>query len=53
VPTRAQALQDAAALPKSKAWRDIKWEDSGEDWSYGYDEGDAWKFIQEQAESIR
>ncbi len=53
VPTRAQALQDAAALRKSKAWRDIKWEDSGEDWSYGYDEGDAWKFIQEQAESIR
>jgi hypothetical protein len=38
---------------KSKAWTDIKWEDSGDGWSYTMDEGQAWKFIQKQAESIR
>ena len=53
IPTKAQALKDAAALRKSKAWKDIKWEDSGENWSYTMNEGWIWKFIQKQAEDIR
>lgn len=52
VPTRAQALQDVAALRKSKAWNDIKWTDKGDHWSYSMNEDWAWKFIQKQAESI-
>lgn len=52
VPTRAQALQDAAGLRKSKAWQDIKWKDSGPGWSYTMNEGLAWGFIQKQAGSI-
>lgn len=47
VPSSEQALKDAAALRKSKAWAVIKWKDSG------YDEESAWEFIQKQAESIR
>ncbi len=53
VPTKAQALRDAAALRQSAAWQSIKWKDSGENWSYTMDEGRTWEFIQEQAESIR
>lgn len=52
VPTKAQALTDAAALRQSPAWKAIKWKDSGENWSYTMDEGSAWEFIQKQAESI-
>lgn len=51
VPTKTQALKDAAALRKSKAWTDIKWTDSGQNWSYTMDEGWAWEFIQKQADS--
>lgn len=53
VPTKAQALLDAAALRKSKAWTDIKWTDSGEGWWYEKDEESFWQFIQKQAENIR
>jgi hypothetical protein len=47
VPTRAEALRDAAALRTSKSWKAIKWKDGGQ----GFDEH-AWRFIQKQAESI-
>jgi hypothetical protein len=53
VPTRAQALKDAAALRQSAAWQAIKWQDSGENWSYTINEKWVWKFIQKQAEDIR
>ena len=52
VPTRAQALLDAAALRKSKAWTDIKWTDKDESWSYPMAEACAWEFIQKQANGI-
>jgi hypothetical protein len=52
VPTRAQALSDAAALRQSAAWQSIKWKDSGKGWSYMVDEGLVWRFIQKQAEGI-
>jgi hypothetical protein len=53
VPTKAQALRDAAALHQSAGWKAIKWTDSGENWSYTMDERRAWDFIQKQAESVR
>lgn len=53
VPSKTQALQDAAALRPSAAWQAIKWKDSGENWSYTMDEGRTWEFIQKQAEAIR
>ena len=53
VPTRAEALRDAAALRRSKSWKAIKWKDSGEGYSFDAgSDGYAWSFIQEQAESI-
>jgi len=51
VPTEQQALKDAAALRRSKAWRAIKWEDKKLGESYG-SEPQSWSFIQNQAESI-
>jgi hypothetical protein len=53
VPTKAQALRDAAFLRRSAAWQSIKWKDSGENWKYTMDEGGAWEFIQKQAEGVR
>jgi hypothetical protein len=53
VPTKTQALKDAASLRQSAAWKAIKWKDQGENWSYMMDEEWTWKFIQNQAESIR
>jgi len=53
VPTKTQALADASDLRQSAAWQAIKWNDSGENWSYTMDESWAWDFIQKQAESIR
>jgi hypothetical protein len=52
VPTRAQALTDVAALRQSAAWQAIKWEDSGENWSYTISERWTWEFIQKQAKDI-
>lgn len=52
VPTKEQAIKDAAALRASKAWRKIKWEDSGQNWFYLMSETDAWKYIQNQADSV-
>jgi hypothetical protein len=52
VPTKAEALRDAAALRHSAAWQSIKWKDSGENWSYTMDEGWTWEFIQKQAEGV-
>jgi hypothetical protein len=52
VPTRAEAMRDAAALRKSKAWKAIKWKDSGEGYSFDESEEYAWRFIQNQAQSI-
>ena len=53
VPTRAQALQDAAALRNSRAWGLIKWKDGGQNWGYSLSEPGAWDFIESQAEKIR
>jgi hypothetical protein len=53
VPTREEAMKDAAALRKSKSWKAIKWKDSGQGYSfYIGDDQYAWSFIQKQAESI-
>ncbi len=52
VPSRTQALKDAAALKQSKLWQVIKWKDSGEGWSYTMDERATWEFIVKQAETI-
>jgi hypothetical protein len=51
VPTRKQAMQDAADLRQSKAWKTIKWQDLNKGESYGSEEN-SWSFIQNQAESI-
>jgi hypothetical protein len=52
VPTRAQALKDAAAMRESVAWKAIKWTDSGEGWSYTLGGRSQWAYIQAQAEDI-
>lgn len=52
VPTKAQALKDAAALRQSTAWKAIKWKDSGVGWSYTLSETGTWEFVQNQAETI-
>lgn len=52
VPSREQAIKDALALRSSKEWRSLKWEDSGQGWSYSRDEASAWQFIRDQAISI-
>jgi hypothetical protein len=53
VPTKAQALKDAAALRQSKVWASIKWKNSGLGWSYQLSEYGAWEFIEQQAEEIQ
>jgi hypothetical protein len=53
IPTKEQALKDAASLRKSEAWIAIKWQDSGLGFSYTLNEESSWEFIQNQAESIR
>ena len=53
IPTRAQALKDAAALRQSKAWTSIKWKNSGPGWSYQLSEYGTWEFIEQQAEEIQ
>jgi hypothetical protein len=53
IPTRAEALRDAAALRESKSWKAIKWKDSGQGYSFDmHDDEYAWSFIQKQAESV-
>jgi len=52
VPTQPQASVDAALLKESVKWKAIKWKDSGENWSYTFNEGSTWKFIRKQADSI-
>jgi hypothetical protein len=52
VPTQEEALKAAATLRASAAWKAIKWNDSGEGWSYSMEEPWAWKFIQRQADAI-
>lgn len=53
VPTHAEARKDAAALCDGPAWKAIKWDDSGEGWSYAFSEEWVWKFIQAQADRIK
>lgn len=53
LPSKRKALEDAAALRQSAAWKAIKWIDSGENWSYTMSEESAWKFIQNQTEIIQ
>jgi hypothetical protein len=53
VPTRAQAMMDAAVLRASPAWQAIKWTDSGQGWSYTLNEDGSWEFIHNQAAMIR
>src|SRR5580658_3845440 len=48
VPTRKEAIKDAAALRLSPVWRAIKWSDSGAGYSFRVDEDSAWNFIQNQ-----
>jgi len=52
VPSRAQALEDAAALRSSPEWRAIKWAAQGEGGSYSASEEWVWKFVSSQAETI-
>jgi hypothetical protein len=52
LPTRTQAVDDAAALRTSRAWKAIKWADKGPDFEYHYDESRAWEFVQKQAEGV-
>jgi hypothetical protein len=52
VPTRRQVLADAALLRGAQAWKDLKWQDSGPNWSYHLSEEGTWKFIQSQAEEV-
>jgi hypothetical protein len=51
-PTRCQALQDVEQLRRSEAWKAIKWVDSGQGFSYSFNEDWIWKFIQAQAEDM-
>jgi hypothetical protein len=52
IPTKDQALKDAAELRKSDAWKAIKWKDSGPGFSYTFSEKETWSFIKGQAEAI-
>jgi hypothetical protein len=53
LPQKDQALKDANALRQSKAWKAIKWQDSGQTFSYTMPKEIIWQFIEKQAESIR
>jgi RNA polymerase sigma factor (sigma-70 family) len=52
IPSKAQALKDLEQLRQSKAWKAIKWKDSGKGWSYYYSEDWIWEYIKKQAEEI-
>jgi hypothetical protein len=52
IPSKAQALKDLEQLRQSKAWKAIKWKDSGLGWSYYWSEDWIWEFIKQQAEGI-
>ena len=52
IPSKAQALKDLEQLRQSKAWKAIKWEDSGQGWKYTYNDDWVWQFIKKQAEEI-
>jgi hypothetical protein len=51
VPTREQAMADAAAIRQSESWKAIKWQD---DDGFTYPMGEQWTyaFIQNQAKGI-
>lgn len=51
VPTREQAMADAAALRQSEPWKAIKWQDD-EGFTYPMGEQWTWAFIQNQAKRI-
>jgi hypothetical protein len=51
VPTQEQAMQDAAALRQSAAWKAIKWQDT-DGYSYPMGEQFTWSFLQNQAKFI-
>jgi hypothetical protein len=51
VPTREQAMEDAAALRQSEPWKAIKWQDD-DGFSYPMGESWTWGFIQNQAKGI-
>jgi hypothetical protein len=50
IPSKAQALKDLEQLRQSKAWKAIKWKDSGNGFDYIISEEWAWQFIKKQAE---
>jgi hypothetical protein len=52
IPTRDQALQNAACLRQSPNWKAIKWSHEGPGFHYYMDEFAAWGFIQQQAEAV-
>jgi hypothetical protein len=51
VPTEEQAMQDAAALRQTVAWKAIKWEDD-DGYSYPMGEQFTWSFLKNQAKFI-
>lgn len=51
-PSRLQALKDLGKLHRSEGWKAIKWEDSGQGFSYAFREDSAWSFIKAQAEKM-
>ncbi len=50
VPTREKALEDLDRLQRSVAWKAIKWQDRGENWSYTMIEGWTLRYLKAQAE---
>ena len=44
-------LKDAETPQTSKDWESILWKNHGQNFSYEFHEEDAWKFIQNRAES--
>lgn len=52
VPSKSQAIKDALTLRSSKEWRALRWQASGQGWSYSLNEMAAWQFIRDQAISI-
>ena len=53
VPTRAQAIKDAASLRESDRWKMIKWSENTPGRSFTMDESVVFRFIQKQAETIK
>ena len=53
LPTREQAMKDAARLRQSGAWKAIKWLDQGKGARNELVEDDTWQFIERQAEAIK